>query len=148
MANTVSLTTNTSASLLTTQLNSLSDGAYTAVGAEFDNATSLAVFMDLVLTVTFASAPDAGGYCELFLLPAIDGTNYASGSASIVPSPTTLAGIFPLRADTNAHIITIPKIVLQPVKYKAILHNVSGQAFPASGSTVVGYHYGSQIVVS
>ena len=88
---------------------------------------------------------------DLYIIPAPDGTNYddnttgASGAAPI----TTYVGGFPLRAVTTAQKVPLglglTLVNLPPTKFKAFLLNKSGQAFPASGSTVkmVPYRYQS-----
>lgn len=138
------------ASLATTELNSLANNAG-ALGAEYDNSTGLYLYGLFELNVTFGSAPTAGNTVDLYLIPAPDATNYddavtgASGSAPI----TTYVGGFPLRAVTTAQKVPLglglTLVNLPPTKFKAFLLNKSGQAFPASGSTLkmVPYRYQS-----
>lgn len=136
-------------SLLTTELNSLANGSTCALGTEYDNATNLYLYGLFELNVTFGSAPTAGNTVDLYIVPAPDGTNYDDGSASVTPPITNYAGGFPLRAVTTAQKIAIggplSLIWLPPLKFKVLVKNGSGQAFPASGSTVklVPYRYQS-----
>lgn len=137
MANTTKWSTPTDrGSVLTTELNSLANGSYSAVGSEVDNATNKDLYGDFELNVTFGSAPSAGGYIGLYLIPALDGTNYADGGSSVAPPATSWIGNFPLRAVTTAQRVTITGVSLPPSKFKVVAYNGSGQAFPSSGSTV------------
>lgn len=137
-------------SIATTELNSLANNAG-VLGAEYDNSAGLYMFGVFELNVTFGTNPTAGNTVDLYLIPAPDGTNYddavtgASGAAPI----TTYVGGFPVRAVTTAQKVPLglglTLINLPPTKFKAFLLNKSGQAFPASGSTLkmVPYRYQS-----
>ena len=127
---------NTEGNVLSTELNSLADGSRTNAGTEVDNSANLDTYALLELTVTFGTAPSAGGYLALFMVTAPDGTQYSDGSSSVDPGADTWVLNIPVRAVTTIqHKIT--KIFPLPnAKFKFILENQSGQAFPASGSTV------------
>ena len=136
--------------IATTELNSLANNAG-ALGAEYDNATNLYLFGLFELNVTFGSAPTAGNTVDLYLIPAPDGTNYddaVTGASGQAPSPAYV-GSFPLRAVTTAQKVPLglglALVNLPPTKFKTFLLNKSGQAFPASGSTVkmIAYRYQS-----
>jgi hypothetical protein len=125
-----------------TELNSLANNAG-ALGAEYDNATNLYISAVFELSVTFGSAPTAGSTVDLYIIPAPDGTNYddaVTGAAGSAPA-TAYAGGFPLRAVTTLQRVPLGIGLSGPVplpacKFKAFLLNRSGQAFPASGSTL------------
>lgn len=133
---------NTIQTLLSTELNSLANN-YGALGVEFDNAAGLWLKASFLLTVTFGSNPTAGNTCDLYLIPALDGTNYAdntTGASGYAPSTCYIGG-FPLQAKTTIHRLGLGlglngAIELPPSKFKVLLINKSGVAFPASGSTV------------
>lgn len=136
--------------IATTELNSLANAA-AALGAEYDNTSGLYMFGLFELNVTFGSAPTAGTTVDLYIIPAPDGTNYddaVTGAAGSAPV-TSFAGVFPLRAVTSAQKVPCgvasSLINLPPTKFKVFVINRSGQAFPASGSTVkmVPYYYQS-----
>lgn len=128
--------------LMTTELNALANGSG-ALGAEYDNATNLYLWGLFELLVDFVSAPTASTLCSLYLIPAADGTNYSdntTGASPYAPS-STWVGAFPMQAVTPAQRITVGglgsrAIILPPSKFKAFLINSSGQAFPATGSTL------------
>lgn len=133
---------NTIATLLSTELNSLANNAG-ALGVEFDNAAGLWLSATFELTVTFGTNPTAGNTVDLYLVVALDGTNYGdntTGASGYAPS-TGYVGGFPLQAKTTIHRLPLGlgqqrAIELPPVKFKAFLLNKSGVAFPASGSTL------------
>lgn len=130
------------ATLASTELNSLASGSGIR-GAEYDNATNLYLFGLFELNIDFVSAPTAGTAVELYLIPAPDGTNYddsTEGASEYAPS-SCYAGAFPMQASTAAQKIPLGLgmrglIPLPPCKFKPFLINNSGQAFPASGSTL------------
>lgn len=128
--------------LLSTELNSLANGSSTALGTEYDNSTNLYLWGMFECNVTFGTNPTAGNLLNLYLVPAPDGTNYDDGSSSVTPPVTGYVGGFPVRAVTSAQKIPLgvtnppTMIPLPPTKFKILLINNSGQAFPSSGSTV------------
>lgn len=132
--------------LLSTELNSLANNAGALASTGYDNAntSNLYIWASFELNVTFGSAPTAGSVCELYIIPAPDGTNYddtVAAATAYAPSPA-LAGFFPLRNVTTAQKIPLGyggmrnPITLPPTLFKLFLINKGGQAFPASGSTV------------
>jgi hypothetical protein len=125
--------------ILTTELNSLTDTSRTAVGSEINNGSNKDQYGKVEVQVTFGSNPNATGYLELYAVTAPDGTNYEDGSSSVDPGPHRLVAYIPVRATTSAQRLTSPIFGLEPSKTKFILRNKSGQAFPSSGSTVKLY---------
>jgi len=138
-------------SLLTTELNALANVNASALGTEYDNATNLYPFGMFELNATFGTNPTAGSVCDLYLVPASDGTNYddSTTGATLLTPLTSFVGSFPLRAVTTAQKVPIGvvwRIELPPTKFKLQIINRSGVAFPASGSTVKMIPYRRQIV--
>lgn len=137
--------------LASTELNSLANGS-SALGAEYDNATNLYMWGLFEINVTWGTNPTAGALVNLYLIPAPDGTNYDDGSGSVAPPVTAYIGGFPVRAVTSAQKVQlggpgVPALVpLPPTKFKAVVTNNSGQAFPASGSTLKMVPYRLQVV--
>lgn len=139
------------ATMASTELNSLANNG-AALGAEYDNATNLYLFGLFELNVTFGSAPTEGSTVDMYIIPAPDGTNYddaVTGASGVAPG-TSYAGGFPLRAVTTAQKVPLGlgirgRVELPPTKFKVFIVNRSGQAFPASGSTIkmVPYRYQS-----
>jgi hypothetical protein len=146
-----------SANLLTTELNSLANNNGALQSGSYDNRSTGSnnfLFGQLELNVTFGSAPTAGNLIDLFLIPAPDGTNYddGAGGATPVAPQNCYVGSFIVRAVTSAQKLSMgmpgiqPLIKLPPYHFKALLVQKSGQAFPASGSTLVLYPFNLQDV--
>lgn len=97
------------------------------LGNEIDNATNKDRWMDLELIARFGTNPTGGARMAVYLIPAIDGTNYADGDASIAPPSTSLIATFPLRAATTQQRVSAVRIPVPPGKFKLLLENSSGQ---------------------
>jgi hypothetical protein len=99
------------------------------IGNEIDNATTARnMYADFDLKCKFGTAPSAGGYVALYLVQAVDGTNYADGSDAITPAATALVGTFPVRAVTDAQRVSLRHVLLPATKFKPLVVNLSGQA--------------------
>ena len=123
-------------SVLTTELNGMSVGNR-VLSAAIDNTTDLYLFEDLLLsTAAIGSAFDAGGIFSVFLIEAMDDTNYVDGNASTEPAQNDMVGSFNVRAVTSAQKHTVRGITLPPTKYKYLIKNEAGQSLAASGSTL------------
>ena len=125
--------------VLSTELNSLANNGRSAAGAEIDNGANKDMYGQLELQVTFGTAPSVGGFVEIYMVNALDGTNYEDGSNTVDPGTHKLVDRIPVRAVTTAQRLTGRMIPLEPAKTKFLLLNGSGQAFPASGSTLALY---------
>lgn len=125
----------TIATALSTGLDSLANGS-SAITAALDNGTDRSIWDDLELVVTFGTAPALNAPVEVYLVPSVDGTNYADGSATVLPSPNLLVGTFLVRAVTTAQRVAIRKIELPPGLFKYLVRNQAGQAMAASGNTL------------
>jgi len=125
--------------VLSTELNALASAGRSAAGTEVDNGANLDMLGVLELQVTFGTAPSAGGYVEIYMVTAPDGTNYEDGSNTVDPGTHKLVDRIPVRAVTTAQRRTGRMIPLLPEKTKFLLYNGSGQAFPADGSTLTLY---------
>jgi hypothetical protein len=134
-----------SANALTTELDALANGSYTNGSAAIDNTSNLYLLEDLELTVTFGSSPTDKAPVEVYLLPSIDGTNYADGSSSVTPARSLFVGSFLVRNTTSAQRLLLRGVPLPPGKYKYMVKNGTGQAFPASGSVIKRIPYNHQV---
>lgn len=119
------------ASALTTELNSLANNTNTAASAEIDNTTDLNLYHDLTLTVAAqGSARSAGATVTVYLIMALDGTNYDD----VNETTAEVAAVFPLDAATTARQATRRDIPVPPGKFKYFIRNTTGQALAASGN--------------
>lgn len=99
------------------------------LGNEVDNATDRNQYADFELQVRGSSAFTTGGYAELYLIQALDGTNYADGNDSISPPASALVGVFPFLADTTQQRIVVRHVFLPATKFKPLIVNKGGPAF-------------------
>lgn len=103
-------------------------------GNEIDNTSNLYQYVDWELYVRFASSPAAGASVSLYLVPAIDGTNYGDGANdSVTPPATCWVGAFPVRAVSTQQRVSLAaptaQCMIGPGKYKPVIVNTGGQAF-------------------
>lgn len=132
--------------LLTTELNNISNGAYTAVGAEYDNTSGLYThgnFMVYLASLT----PAAGGYVSVFLLAKVDGSNLPDGGGAVVPGPETfLFSVGTLSTGAGVKRRTVTGIPIPPCKFSIVALNGTGVSTAATGSTVTMHPFYLQAV--
>jgi hypothetical protein len=125
----------TATSYLTTELNSLADGA-NKLGGVIDNSTNLEQFLAVEVSIAAQGvARDAGAHVAVYLLRTVDGTNYQYGSDSVDPPPDSLVATIAFDAATAARINMVFGILAPPGKCKLLLQNNTGQAFASSANT-------------
>lgn len=126
--------------VLATELASLVDGSYCAPGASYNNSANLDLKADFTILLKFANTTPAAGsaVAELYGLPSIDGTNYASVDGNNQPQMDTFLGTVECRAPSNSspEVLVLTGLPLSPRKYKFVLKNVSGQTWAGSQSSV------------
>lgn len=127
----------TIASLLTTELNSLANNGYSAASAaQGADATGGPLYGDFELVLASLNPSDVGTLAELYILASVDGTNYPDAPSSTNPASNDLVGVFIGDYGTSAKRAVIRNVPLPPGLWKAVLKNISGVAFAASGNTV------------
>jgi hypothetical protein len=120
------------ANWLTTELNSLANNANSTVSSEFDNTALGALFDALVLSIaTQGGARPAGATVIVYIIRAIDGTNYPT----INQDCDEVFAVFSLDAATTAR----PDLTRigdfgSPAKCKVYVRNQTGQAFASSAN--------------
>lgn len=135
------------ATALDTGLNSLGDGN-TALSSSIDNASDLYQYMDIEFYMASATS-GASPFVLLWLLVALDGTNYEDGSAGTpgtIPLRAADAAI-PLRASVTAtQRVSICNVAIPPEKFEILLQNKAGVALASSGNTLKYRRHNSQVV--
>lgn len=122
--------------VITTGLNSLADEG-NAISSEVDNTSGLYLFDDVEwLHATLGYTPSAGAVIELYIVEALDGTNYEDGDASIDPPAANLVGVFNIRASTASQRHTLRQIPIPPFKFKYVVINKTGGTLASSGNTL------------
>lgn len=95
-------------------------------GSEIDG-TAGDQYADFDLYIRFASAPSAGAYVAVWLLQAVDGSNYEDGSGTTTPVlPTRPADlIFPVAAVSTQQRIALRMRALPNGKWKPYFYNAT-----------------------
>ena len=133
------------ATLLSTELDSLASNARAIASSAIDNEAGRQTYGEMELSLTFAGSPAAGGYVALYLVPSLDGSNFADGSAGVPPAAPLLAGVFPVRSVNTAQRLHLRGVPLPPLKFKALLENKTDQAFASSGNTIRMRSYSDEV---
>lgn len=130
---------------LSTELNSLANGAYSAASAAIDNRTTKHLYMALELALASLTPGAANTGCSVYLIPSVDGSTYGDGGGSVVPGPETYLCCFAsLSTSAGAKLRTMAGIPIPPLLFKLVLLNGSGVALAASGSTLDYILYSEQ----
>lgn len=116
-----------------TGLNAYAAATMSAASTAYDNSSDQHLFMSFKLNLAATSTRTAGATVRLWILPAIDGTNYDDAIVEKFASAT-----FNLDAATTARQQTIPDVPIPPCLFKTVVRADMGQAWPASGSTIKG----------
>ena len=130
----VAVVPGTLTTMISTELNSLTNSSITTPASIFNNTTG-ARFADFELLVTYGTNPTDGSQVDLYIVPSLDGTNYADGSSSIVAA-NNYSGSFILRATTSAQRLVLRDISIPSCKFKVHLKNLAGQTTSSSGNTL------------
>ena len=123
--------------LLSTELNALANNAASAASSAVANNTGLDVYADFELVLASLS-PAAPNYCTLYILEAIDGTNYPVATATILRNqPSQVLCVFPLDVTgSTAQRVVVRNVLLPPAAFKVVLDNQAGVNLGATLNTV------------
>lgn len=113
----VSVTKGTSYAPYTSQTVTATSYVMDAVG--FNNSSAGMTGMDLQLNVTSVT-PTAGGTLAVYMIPAVDGTNYANppGGSAVLPPQNYLVGTYGFTGGSTTVIdfLNMPMALPYPVK--------------------------------
>lgn len=123
------------ATALSTDLNSLANGSYSAASAAIANSTGLYRYLNLELALA-SLTPTGTPTISVFLLPTIDGTNYEDGGGATAPPALSLVAVFDLSTSASTKRRARWNIPIPPVDFKLVLLNGSGVALASSGNTL------------
>lgn len=124
--------------------DTINNGA-ASLGSEIDNTANKDRFCSVELTFRENAAPAAGAPFYLYLLQALDGTNYEDGGTAVQPLKGP-DGAFPASADnTTVHKITRRNIPIGPFKFKPLVWNATGQNSYASSVILLLYTHNEEI---
>jgi hypothetical protein len=126
------------ANCLTTELNTLAAGSASAAGpAQGGDATNADEVLDFEFLTGGSITPATGTRYDLYLLRAVDGTNYedvTTGSSESLP-PDAYVGSFVPTSGAATKRVALRDVPSPPGLWKAVLMN-EGVTLPASGNTV------------
>jgi hypothetical protein len=138
MSNTAKWATPSAAvTVLSTELNGLANNTASAASSAIANQTNLDVYADVELSLASLS-PISPNYCNLYILEAVDGTNYPSATATVLrnqPSHLWCSFLLDTTAATAQRVV-VRAVMLPPGTFKLVLDNQAGAALNASGNTV------------
>ena len=109
-------------------LKNLANGAELTSDALTSNLDMVA---NLIMAVSWATAPAVGVTAfEVYLLPAVDGTNYPSVGADGLPQKSLLIGSLESRLPTTNALeyLVLRNIRFDPGTFKILISNTSAQA--------------------
>lgn len=121
---------------LTTELNALANGGFSAVGPAYDNTTNLDEWGACDITLASLN-PTAGAYLQLFIAVSLDGTTYEDAPSSTNPGSHQLVATVSLTTGASAKRVQTKDLFrLPPAKFKFVLKNAAGVALGATLNTV------------
>lgn len=124
--------------VLTTELNALANGAYSAVGTAYDNTSNLN--QTGYVEVNLASlTPTAGAYLQLFMVQSLDGTNYEDAPSATNPGYGAQNVAASLATGAATKRVSLGPFVIPPGKMKFVLLNKSNVALAATTNTATLY---------
>lgn len=128
--------------VLSTGLNSLGNNTMSAASSAIANQTNLDIYVDIEVVLASLS-PTTGAFVALYILLAVDGTNYpAQSDADLRLTATQLLCTIPVGTTaTTAQRVAVRNVVIPPGSFEIKLDNQTGVALNASGNTVKLYSY-------
>jgi hypothetical protein len=136
MAGNVTLKQGTTATLESNG-GTLATASVVAASSTYDNSANDNFWAGFELNTGFAVAPSVGTSIELYLVPALDGSNYADVDTGTptMPLPCFVGAFAVVKSQTGAQRLVITGVPLMARLYKAYLYNKAGQTM-SSGWTL------------
>lgn len=126
--------------VLTTELNSLANGSFTAVGPAYDNTANLDEWFWLEFLTGGSITPTAGANVQIFATHSPGGTNYGDAPGANNVGFQDLIATLPLTTAAGTQRATsLFPVQLPPGKFKFILKNNAGVALSATSNTLTLY---------
>lgn len=122
---------------LSTELNSLADGAACSASSAFDNDSASQRWPEAMVEIYIAAQGtnrSSGASVSLYVIPTTDGTNYGDVTDECLNNYRVDS--YSLDDGATAARYIVGRILLPPTDYKVVLKNNTGQAFAATGNTV------------
>lgn len=126
--------------VLTTELNTLTTGSFSAAGSAYDNTSNLDRWGWVEFVGGGSITPTAGAYLSVYFVPSLDGSNYADAASSTQVGSHQLVAMFSVK--TGAHTVremSVQPFALPPCKGKFVLKNGTGVSLTSSGNTLTLY---------
>jgi len=126
--------------LLSTELNSVGNNAYSTLGAAFNNVFATLNFQgyplaDIMLNLAaYTGTPVVGSYIGVWFIPAIDGANYDNAGTTISVGPDAIIPVDALASGPYQRTITckLPFGLFKTLAY----NNGTGITLAASANTI------------
>lgn len=125
-------------SLVTTALDSLSDGSSTTASSAVDNTTALNLFADFSLMLGSIN-PSGAPYLECRMLElAGDGSTYDNNTAG------SFVGSFVVTTGSSAKVATLKRVLITLGQFKIIVVNRTGVSLASSANALYYRTYAEQ----
>lgn len=133
--------------ILTTELNALGIGAYSANGPAYDNSTAALGDRWGVVDIVLPSliVPAGAPYLILYLNYSLDGTTYSDVTSANQVGTHEQAVMVSVLATTSAKRIISFSFPLMPFKFKPVLYNGTGVALAGTLNTVTLWTYNENL---
>lgn len=126
--------------VLTTQLNTLANAAFSAAGPAYDNTANLDEWFWFEFLTGGAITPTAGANVQIFCVLSPGGTNYGDAPSANNAGFEALVCTLPLTtAAGTQRAVSLKPIQLPPCLMKFVLKNNAGVALSATGNTLTLY---------
>ena len=135
MATTFKYITGAFTTIGSAEFNSLANGG-SAKSSAWDNGPANSGYFWAnfeFFLMTSPNNPNSGSAVDLYLYPALDGTNTAQTGVYLVPQ--NYAGSFVIGSGTAQRLVLMG-VPIPPTKFMAVIRNGAGQAFSAASSVL------------